>query len=105
MSRFFARGIPVTGETLALEVIDRVARADSAVFLMEDHTYENFQTSLFLPKLLDRTRYDAWAEAGSQDMQKRCNQEARRLLNEHQVISKPDEVLERIQRVVDGSAE
>jgi trimethylamine--corrinoid protein Co-methyltransferase len=103
MSRFFARGIPVNEETLALEVIERVANGDAgSMFLMDDHTFEHFMQAQFLPKLLDRSRYDSWEEAGAMDLYHRCNVEAKRILSEHKVEPKPDEVLKGIDQILQG---
>ncbi|MCJ7521046.1 MAG: trimethylamine methyltransferase family protein, partial [Dehalococcoidia bacterium] len=103
MSRFFIEGIPVNEETLALEAIERVASGDpGSIFLMDDHTFEHFMQAQFLPKLLDRSRYDSWVEAGAMDLYKRCNIEAKRILSEHQVEPKPDEVLKGIDRILEG---
>ncbi len=101
MSRFFVDGIPVSDETLALDAIHRVAGQEpSSIFLMDDHTYEHFMQAQFLPRLIDRSRHDAWAEAGSLDMYRRCNVEARRLLAEHEVEQKPETVLKEIDKVI-----
>ncbi|MFC1964984.1 trimethylamine methyltransferase family protein, partial [Chloroflexota bacterium] len=102
MSRFFARGIPVNRETLALEAIERVASGDPSSFLMDDHTFEHFMQAQFLPKLLDRSRYDSWKEAGAKDLYQRCNIEAKRILSEHQVEPKSDEVLKGIDQILQG---
>lgn len=104
MSRHFAGGIPVSEETLALEVIERVASGGpGSIFLMDDHTFEHFMQAQFLPKLLDRSRYDTWEAAGATDLYTRCNIEAKRILAEHQVDSKPDAVLQGIDRVLKGN--
>ena len=101
MSRFFTGGIPVNKETLALEAIERVVSGGpSSIFLMDDHTFEHFMQAQFLPKLLDRSRYDSWKEAGATDLYQRCNVEAKRILSEHQVAAKPDEVLGEIERIL-----
>ena len=101
MSRFFVEGIPVNEDTLALEAIDRVGRGGpGSIFLMDDHTYEHFMQALFLPKLLDRSRYDAWEKDGAKDLYRRCNLEAKRILAEHEVAPKPDEVLKEIDRIL-----
>jgi len=101
MSRFFVGGIPVNEETLALEAIERVVSGGpGSMFLMDDHTFEHFMQAQFLPKLLDRSRYDSWAEAGAMDFYQRCNVETKRILSEHQVAPKPDEVLRRIDRIL-----
>jgi len=102
MSQFFAGGVPVNEETLALEVIDRVANGGpGSMFLMDDHTFEHFMQAQFLTKLLDRSRYDAWAEAGAMDLYKRCNAEAKRILLEHHVEPKPDAILKEIDLVLE----
>jgi trimethylamine--corrinoid protein Co-methyltransferase len=101
MSRFFTEGIPVNEETLALSAIERVAcGAPGSIFLMDDHTYENFMQAQFLPKLLDRNRYDAWEQAGSEDLYKRCNHEAKRILSEHQAEPKSDKVIKEIGKII-----
>jgi trimethylamine--corrinoid protein Co-methyltransferase len=63
---------------------------------MDDHTFENFEQALFLPKLLDRSRYDTWEAEGSKDLYTRSNEEAKRILAEHQVTPKDDGVLKEI---------
>ena len=103
MSRFFTEGIPVNEGTLALEAIERVAKGGpGSIFLMDDHTFEHFMQAQFLPRLLDRSRYDSWEEAGGTELYGRCNTEARRILAEHEVEPKPGEVLEEIDRIVQG---
>ncbi len=101
MSRHFAEGIPVNRETLALEAIARVARgAAGSMFLTDEHTFNNFRGALFRPRLLDRSRYDLWEQAGRTDLFQRCKQEARRLVAEHQPRALPPQVLREIERIV-----
>jgi trimethylamine--corrinoid protein Co-methyltransferase len=101
MSRFFTGGIDINQETLALETIERVVRGGpGSIFLMDDHTFEHFMQAQFLPKLLDRSRYDSWEESGATDLYKHCNIEAKRILSEHQVEPKSNEVLEGIARIL-----
>ena len=103
MSRFYVQGIPVNDGTLALEAIERVGRGGpGSIFLMDDHTYDHFMEALFLPKLLDRSRYDAWKNEGAMDLYKRCNMEAKRILLEHEVDSKPDAVLKEIEQILES---
>ena len=101
MSRFFTRGIPVDAQTLALDAIERVGTGGpGSIFLTDDHTFEHFMEAQFLPRLLDRSRYDAWKEAGATDLYDRCNREARRILEEHQPQAKTNDVLDAIARVL-----
>jgi len=84
-----------------LEAIERVAKGEpGSIFLTDDHTFENFMQSLFLPKILDRSRYDSWKSAGAMDFYMRCNLEAKRILSEHQVVPKPDEVIKKINDIL-----
>lgn len=101
MCRHFTAGIPVNEATLALETIERVALGGpNAIFLMEDHTFEHFMQAIFLPVLLDRSRYDLWEQAGAKDLYQRCNVEAKRILSEHEVAPKPDDVLKGIEDIL-----
>ena len=103
MSRFFADGIPVNEATVALEAIERVAKGSGSIFLMDDHTFDHFEQALFLPNLLDRSRYDTWEKAGEMDLYARCNSQVKRILSEHQVEAKPEEVLKEIDSILKGS--
>jgi len=80
------KGIPVNDETLALEALDRVKGAGSrGIFLTDDHTFDHFQEALFLPELMDRSRYDAWMAEGGKDLYRRSNDKARELLASHRL--------------------
>lgn len=100
MSRSFVQGITIDEDNLAFDAIGRVAKQAGAMFLTDDHTFEHFMQAQFLPQLLDRSRYDAWQEAGDMDMYRRCNAEAKRVLAEHRVDPKPDSVLEEIDTIL-----
>ena len=101
MSRFFVEGIPVNETTLAFAPIERIVNGGpGSMFLMDDHTFENFMHAQFLPKLLDRSRYDSWEQAGAADLRGRCNSEARRILSQHEVAPKPDDVLRGIDQIL-----
>jgi trimethylamine--corrinoid protein Co-methyltransferase len=101
MSRFFTGGISVEDKTLALDVIERVVKGGpGSIFLTEDHTFEHFMKANFLPKLLDRSRYDAWEAAGATDLYSRCNTEVKRILSEHQVINKSEDILKGIEGII-----
>jgi trimethylamine--corrinoid protein Co-methyltransferase len=72
------------------------------MFLTDEHTCDHFRSALFMPRLLDRSRYDHWEQAGRSDLFQRCKREARRLLSEHRPRALPPEVLREIQRIVKG---
>jgi trimethylamine---corrinoid protein Co-methyltransferase len=105
MSRRFVEGIPVNQDTLAIDAIERVARGGpGSMFLSDDHTFDHFRQALFMPRLLDRSRYDHWEQRGKPDLYQRCNREAQRLLAEHQVKPKPADILKEIEKVVHGGS-
>jgi trimethylamine--corrinoid protein Co-methyltransferase len=103
MARFFTKGIPVTKDTLAIEALQRVRDAGpKGIFLTDDHTFEHFENALFIPNLLDRSRYDAWEAEGSQDLYQRCQAEAKRILETHEPTPKDDEVLRNIGTILNS---
>jgi len=102
MSRRFIEGIPVTGESLALDVIDRVATGgNQSIFLSDDHTINHFRTAHFHPRLLDRFGYDDWEAAGAKDLYQRCNDEALKILSNHRIDAKPDGVMAEIAQILE----
>ena len=101
MSRFFVEGIPVNKETLALEAIERVASGGpGTIFLTDDHTFKHFRKAQFFPKLLDRSSYDSWKEAGAVNLYQRCNAETKKILSKHRVERIPDEIIREINRIL-----
>jgi len=80
---FITGGLEINPTTLALDAIARVRPGGG--FLADDHTLNNFRTSQWVPKMIDRSRYDSWNAAGSKDMYTRANERAREILAEHQV--------------------
>jgi trimethylamine--corrinoid protein Co-methyltransferase len=58
----FMNGLPVTGETLAIDLIDRVGPGGH--YLQEDHTMKHFRNVRY-SKLFERMVYDQWKDAGS----------------------------------------
>jgi len=71
-----------------------------SIFLTDDHTFDHFRQAMFLPELLDRSRYDSWVSEGANDLYRRCNAKARSILTEHQVEPKTEEVLSQIEHIL-----
>jgi trimethylamine--corrinoid protein Co-methyltransferase len=90
MVRYFAGGVAVDGERLALEFIDQ-ANAGSG-FLSTSHTLDHWRKSLFLPRLLNRQRYDTWAAKGKTTLSQRLNHMVRNILSKHETQPLPVEV-------------
>ncbi len=77
-------------QTLALDVIDRVAKGqDNTIFLSDPHTFAHFRTAHLLPDLMDRSRFESWKKEGKTDLFARSNEKAKALLSSHQVNKTP----------------
>ncbi len=77
------RGIQVSDETLALEVIDRVGPGNH--FLADDHTYHHMRTEHYYPSgVIDRQDREGWTADGNLTARQRARTIARDLLSDHQ---------------------
>jgi trimethylamine--corrinoid protein Co-methyltransferase len=65
------RGIPVTDETMALDVIDEIGPGGH--YREHDHT-TRFKTELWRPKLINRQSWENWELAGSKTYQQRVRE-------------------------------
>jgi trimethylamine--corrinoid protein Co-methyltransferase len=66
------RGIPVTDETKALDVMDEVGPGGH--YLDHDHTYSRFKTEIWRPTLTDRTNWENWEKAGGKAYRERVHE-------------------------------
>ncbi len=96
--RFIMEGVEVSERTLAREAIGRVIPGSG--FLADDHTLDNWRWAQWLPKLIDRSRYDNWVEAGSKSLSERANDRARTILTEHRVAPLPEAAEQAISEVL-----
>jgi trimethylamine--corrinoid protein Co-methyltransferase len=91
MAKRFMRGLEVTAETLAREVIEQVGPAGH--YLQEDHTFDHFRQHLWRPGLLDRQSRDEWELAGAKDMAQRVNEATIRIIENYQPEPLPDKTV------------
>ena len=92
-------GIRVDDETLAVDVIDAVGPGGH--FLQEEHTYKNFKTAFWMPRLINREQYAGWEAGGKTTYDQRITERARQLLAEHQPEQLDVIVRAEMQRIVD----
>jgi trimethylamine--corrinoid protein Co-methyltransferase len=76
------RGIQISDETLALDLIEQVGPGGD--FLAQEHTVAHMRTEFFQPTVGDRFHREHWAAAGALDTQQRAREQVRRILDEHQ---------------------
>ena len=66
------RGIPVTDDTMALDVMDEVGPGGH--YLAHDHTFNRFKTDIWRSPLSDRQVYADWVKSGSKSYQERVHE-------------------------------
>lgn len=77
----FMAGLQVSGETLALDLIEEVGPGKHV--LDHPHTLRHFREEITPSYVLDRDRYDRWLEDGAKDYAARAREFARRLIERH----------------------
>ena len=98
MARRFVKGIEVTPDALAVEVIKEVGPRGN--FLGTDHTARHFRSEQFLPVLSVRDKYDVWEAAGGKRMEERANDRVRSILASHQPEPLPEIAAHEIEDVL-----
>lgn len=76
------RGIEVSDETLALDLIKKVGPGGN--FIGERHTYDNFKKEWFMPKLFNRQINSKWVEDGSPTLGDLANRKLAKIIDNHQ---------------------
>jgi len=66
------RGIPVTDDSRALDVMDEIGPGGH--YLEHDHTYTRFKTEIWRPTLTDRLNWENWEAAGSKTYRQRVHE-------------------------------
>ncbi len=97
MARRFVRGIEVTRETLARQVIEDVG--PTGHFLVQPHTMEHFKEELSVSKLMDRQAIGPWQEAGCPTMADRVLDEIRNIKENHTPEPLSDKVITELDRL------
>ena len=94
MTKRFLRGMELTPQTLARDVIAAVGPGGN--FLETKHTLQHFQDELWRPTVFTRQQYKRWQEAGSKDTATRVREEIRRILKTQQSPPLEDKILARL---------
>ena len=81
MLKHYIRGMEVSPETLAVEVIQNVGH--DGHYLGESHTIERCRSEFWLPDLGDRSGLEAWWGGEQENTTTRCTQRWEGLLNEY----------------------
>ncbi|SDO53588.1 trimethylamine---corrinoid protein Co-methyltransferase [Desulforhopalus singaporensis] len=100
MIKHTVNGIPVTEETLAVDVIKKVGPFNQ--FITEKHTFEHMK-KMSQPMLIDRRVRDKWQKAGGLTMHEKAAEKARDILKNHKPTPLPDDVRARMRSIVEDA--
>ena len=95
-------GIPVNDETLAVDVIKSLGIGQD--YLSHETTFNHMKTQS-QAYLLDRRMREDWEADGSKDMYQRAHDKMIHILETHQPVPLPDDVLASIRSIVDAAEE
>jgi trimethylamine---corrinoid protein Co-methyltransferase len=101
MAKHFLKGITITPETLALDVIEKVGPGGN--YFAEEHTFNNFKKHLWVPELLNRHSFDHWNSSGATTYAQRANEKARAILENHKPVKLPAEVANKVSELGNSS--
>lgn len=90
MAKRAMEGIKVNDDTIAIDVIKKVATSDKkgVNFLAEAHTRKHMKSELYMPRLADRSRRSTWQKKGAKDIIERAREKVDKILEAH----KPNEL-------------
>jgi trimethylamine--corrinoid protein Co-methyltransferase len=103
MTRRILEGIPVSDDTVALDVIRAVGAGGH--FLTERHTLKNMRKFQAQTRLFDRRPYAQWELAGRKDLALRASDEARKILENHKPAPLPKEIKAGLRSIVLAAAD
>ncbi|MBW6464238.1 MAG: trimethylamine methyltransferase family protein [Firmicutes bacterium] len=92
------RGVRVDELTLALHTIREVGPMGE--FVTAKHTYDNFKSELWFPKLCDRHSYQRWVADGSLTMGEKAMARARNLIENHNPETLESTISNKIEQIV-----
>ena len=95
------RGIGVSNETLALDVIDSVG--PGGTFIDQMHTAEHFREELWMPQLLDRAFWPGWEAAGRAELGDLLPVKVQELLSDYEEKPLPEDVICEVDKIVEAA--
>ena len=97
--RRFQRGIEVTDEHLALDVMEKIGTWGS--YLAEEHTLRYFKSENWYPDISCRKLFDRWVEDGAEDMLAVAHKKAESVLSEPDRSSIDKKLMKELERTIE----
>jgi trimethylamine--corrinoid protein Co-methyltransferase len=99
MLKRFQRGIDVTENHLAVEVIKKIGTWGS--FLEEEHTLKHFKSENWYPEISSRVLYERWIERGARDVHAKAHEKVLKLLSEPRSEYMDKKTIARIEKIIE----
>jgi trimethylamine--corrinoid protein Co-methyltransferase len=93
------RGIPVTAEMLAVDVIGEVGPEGN--FLTHPHSLKHLRTTQWRPTLTSRMGYEKWQSSGATSLLGRAQKRVQQILETHQPEPLPEDLTRKIHNRLD----
>ena len=97
MIKQIGKGIEVTDETLALDILKEVGPGGE--FLSHDHTYDHWK-EWFRPTIIDRSNFETWTENGSKTYNDRLEPEVDRILASHEPEPLDEKIIQEMKKII-----
>ena len=98
MAKRILRGITVTPETLAVDVIERVGPGGH--YLTQEHTRQHFRKEVWFPTLMDRQMRRGWEASGRKTMAERVRAKVKDILEHHEPLPISADVENRLKELI-----
>jgi trimethylamine--corrinoid protein Co-methyltransferase len=95
--RHLLKGIGISPETLALDVIDEVGPGGE--YVTTEHTLQHYRECWY-PRVFDRMSFPSWVDAGRPTAEGRARELARKLIAEHRPEPLSETTLETLEAIV-----
>ena len=93
----FMQPLEVNDETLALDMIERVAPEGD--YLLEDHTMNHLNDDWY-PRVFDHRTFDKWTAAGGKTLSERAAVRVDELIQKHEIEPLADVLSERLDEII-----
>lgn len=98
MIRYVLQGMPVDDENLACDLIKKVGPGGN--HLTEELTMSRVRGFQSSPRFIDRNMMENWVAEGSVDLKTKCDEEARRILDNHEPTPIPEDAALEIKEII-----
>lgn len=99
MIRHTLQGIPVNDENLACDLIKEIGPGGN--HLTADLTVSRVRGYQSCPKFIDRNMMENWVLEGSVDLKTKCDEEARRILKDHEPAPLTEDAAGTIREIIE----